>query len=168
MSSGLLAVSYWLHLIATIVWVGGLAMMALVAWPGARKVLGPGKQLGALMADWQRRFNPLAWLSLAVLIGTGLMQMAANPNYNGFLVISNTWAGAILAKHIAVGGMILIGAYMNWSLQPALARLALLEAANRPAPEAESLRLREVTLTRLNLACALLVLALTAVARAVG
>lgn len=168
MSPVLLAVSYWLHLIATIVWVGGLAMMALVAWPGARKVLGPGPQLGALVADWQRRFNPLAWLSLAVLVGTGLTQMAASPHYDGFLVISSTWAAAILAKHIAIGGMVLIGAYMNWSLQPALARLVMLEARNRPAPEAEALRRREVMLTRLNLACGLLVLALTAVARAVS
>ncbi len=168
MSPWVLALSYWLHLMATIIWVGGLAMMALVAWPGARKVLGPGPQLGALVADWQRRFNPLAWLSLAVLVATGLTQMAANRNYNGFLVITNTWAAAILAKHLAVVGMILIGAYMNWSLQPALGRLALLEARNLPAPEAEVLRRRELSLTRLNLACGLLVLALTAVARAVS
>jgi uncharacterized membrane protein len=153
-------------MVATIVWVGGLAMMALVAWPGARRVLGPGKQLNALITDWQRRFNPLAWLSLAALIATGLTQMVANPQYEGVFVVSNTWSGAILAKHAAIGAMVLIGAYMNWSLQPALARLALLEAASRPAPEAEALRRREWALTRLNLACGLLVLALTAIARA--
>jgi uncharacterized membrane protein len=168
MSPALLAVSYWLHLVATIVWVGGLAMMTLVGWPAARKVLGPGPQLGALALDWQRRFNPLAWLSLAVLVGTGLTQMVANPNYDGLLVVSNTWAGAILLKHLAVGGMIAIGAYVNWWLQPALARLALLEAAGRPAAEAEALQRRQAALTRLNLACGLLVLALTAVARAVS
>jgi uncharacterized membrane protein len=168
MSAALLAVSYWLHMVATIVWVGGLAMMALVAWPGARKVLGAGAQLGALAAEWHRRFNPLAWFSLAVLVVTGLTQMAASPNYDGLLGVSNAWAAAILAKHLAVGGMILIGGYMNWALQPALARLALLEARDRPAPEAEALRRRELALTRLNLACGLLVLALTAVARALA
>jgi uncharacterized membrane protein len=164
----LLALSYWLHMVATIVWVGGLAMMALVAWPGARKVLGPGPQLGALFSDWQKRFNPLAWLSLAVLIGTGLTQMTANKNYAGLLTIANPWAGAILAKHIAIAGMIAMGAYMNWSLQPALARLALLEARGKSVPEVETLRRREMVLTRLNLGCAILVLALTAIARALG
>ena len=103
-----------------------------------------------------------------MLVVTGLTQMAANPNYDGLLVVSNAWAAAILVKHLAVGGMILIGAYMNWSLQPALVRQALLEARARPAPEAAALRGREVLLTRLNLACGLLVLALTAVARALA
>jgi uncharacterized membrane protein len=61
----ILALSYWLHLIATIVWVGGLALMALVVWPGARAVLGPGPQLASLLRDLQRRFEPLAWGSPA-------------------------------------------------------------------------------------------------------
>jgi uncharacterized membrane protein len=168
MSPIVLALSYWLHMIATIVWVGGLAMMALVAWPGAHKVLGPGHQLSALISDWQRRFNPLAWLSLAILIVTGLTQMSANANYEGLLAISNPWAAALLAKHVAIGAMVLIGVYMNWSLQPALARLALLEARGQSPAEAEALRRRELNMTRLNLACGVLVLALTAVARALS
>jgi len=40
-----------------------------------------------------------------------------------------------------------------------------LEAHGRPASELESLRRREIFLTRLNLACGLLVLAFTALAR---
>src|SRR5947199_8041127 len=45
MPTWILALSYWLHMIATIVWVGGLALMALVVWPGARAALGPGLEL---------------------------------------------------------------------------------------------------------------------------
>ena len=164
----LLALSYWLHLIATIIWIGGLAMLALVTLPGARKVIGSGPQLGALMLEWQRRFNPLAWLSLAALTVTGLIQMSANKNYDGFLAITNSWATAILLKHIAIAGMVVIGGIMQWGLTPAIARLALLESRGKPAPELDSLRRREILLTQINLACGLLVLALTAVARAVG
>jgi hypothetical protein len=61
--------------------------------------------------------------------------------------------------------MIVIGLYMQLSLQPELARLALLEAHGRPAPEAEKLLQREMNLTRLNLACGVLVLGFTAIAR---
>jgi len=165
MSTWFLVISYWLHMVATIVWVGGLALMALVVWPGARAVLGPGPQLAELVREWQRRFNPLAWISLAVLVVTGLTQMSANKNYQGLLRITNPWAAAILAKHIAIGGMVLIGVYMNWTLQPELSRLTTLEAHGRPAAELESLRRREVFLTRLNLCCGLLVLAFTALAR---
>ncbi len=161
----ILALSYWLHMLATIVWVGGLSLMALVVWPGARAMLGPGPELSEFIRRLQKRFNPLAWLSLAVLIVTGLTQMSANKNYDGLLRITNPWTVAILAKHLTVGAMILIGLYMQLSLQPELARLSLLESHGRPAPNAEVLRRREMNLTRLNLACGVVVLGLTAIAR---
>jgi uncharacterized membrane protein len=165
MPTWILALSYWLHFLATIVWIGGLALMALVVWPGARAMLGPGPEFGELIRRLQNRFNPLAWLSLAVLIVTGLTQMEASPHYDGLLRITNPWTVAILGKHLVVGGMILIGLYMQLSLQPELARLALLESRGRAAPNADILRRREAGLIWLNLACGALVLALTAIAR---
>ncbi len=165
MPTWVLALSFWLHMIATIVWVGGLALMALVVWPGARAAMGPGPELGAFIRNLQKRFNPLAWLSLAVLIVTGLTQMSANPHYDGLLHITNPWTVAILAKHLVVGAMILIGLYMQLSLQPELARMTMLETHGREAPNAEKLRQRELNLTRLNLLCGVLVLGLTAIAR---
>jgi uncharacterized membrane protein len=162
-----LAVSYWLHMLATIVWIGGLALMALVVWPSARAELGGGPALGAFLRRVQQRFTPLAWGSLAVLTVTGLTQMAGNENYDGLLAVTSPWAAAILAKHLAIGLMVVIGLYMQLGLQPELARLALLEARGRTAPGAEAARRRELNLTRLNLACGVLVLALTAIARVV-
>lgn len=163
----LLAISYWIHMVATVVWVGGLMFMALLVWPGARRVLGGGTEFADLIRDLQRRFNPLAWLSLGALIVTGLIQMTANPNYDGLLSVRNTWAAAILFKHIAVGGMVLIGAYMNWSLQPRLMRLALMERRGQSTTEADAWHRRELQLTRLNLLCGMLVLAFTAIARSI-
>jgi uncharacterized membrane protein len=163
-----LAASYWLHLIATVIWIGGLALMALVVWPGARAALGPGPQLNALLRQWQKRFTPLAWASLAVLTGTGLFQMAADPNYDGFLMITNAWAAAIVIKHLAVIGMVVIGAYMQFGLQPEIARVVLLQERGRAGGDVDlsPLRRRESMLTWLNLACALITLACTAIATA--
>src|SRR6185295_511102 len=109
MPTWVLALSFWLHMLATIVWVGGLALMALVVWPGARAVLGPGPELAALIRRLQTRFGLMAWGSLAVLTATGLTQMVANKNYSGVLVIDNPWALALLVKHLSIGAMILIG-----------------------------------------------------------
>src|SRR3990172_5160879 len=161
MSTWVLALSYWLHMLATIVWVGGLALMALVVWPGARAALGPGPELAKLLERLNKRFVPLSWLSLAALIFTGLTQMSANKNYTGLLAVANPWSVAILAKHLVVGGMILIGVYMQWSVQPALARLTILQMRGLPAADLDRLRRRETQLTWLNLACGVLVLAFT-------
>ncbi len=163
-----LALAYWLHLIATVVWVGGIALMAWLIWPGARAALGP--QAADFLQTWHKRFNPLAWLSLAVLTGTGMVQMAANPNYDGLMRIENTWSVAIFIKHVAVMGMVLAGVVQQQVVQPALNRLLWLQARNPTATPAELHRWqkRETALMWLNVACALAVLAGTAIASAYG
>jgi uncharacterized membrane protein len=145
---------------ATVVWIGGLFFQALVLPPVLRQLPERGRVLERI----RRRFQPLAWLSLAVLIGTGLTQMAANPDYNGLLSVGNPWSRAIFAKHVAVGLMVAVGVYQTWVVQPALARLAMLEAR---APESDQAKLlaRQDRLARLNLGLGIAVLALTAVAR---
>lgn len=147
---------------ATVVWIGGLFFQALVLPPALRRLAERGQVLEAL----QRRFQPLAWLSLAVLIGTGLIQMSANPNYTGVLSIENSWSRAILAKHLAVGVMVVVGVYQTWVVQPALARMAFLEA-HTPQADLGPLLRRQERLARLNLALAITVLAFTAIARSV-
>lgn len=163
-----LALAYWLHLIATVVWVGGVALMALLIWPGARAALGV--QAAAFLQAWHKRFNPLAWLSLAVLTGTGMVQMAANPNYDGLLRIENAWSAAILVKHLAALGMVGVGVAQQQVIQPALNRLLWLQARGQAAPPAEIKRWhqRETALMWLNVACAMAVLACTAIASAYG
>ena len=160
MQSWGLAVAFWLHMAATVVWIGGLFFQALVLPPALRRLPERGQVLEAL----RRRFQPLAWLSLAVLIGTGLTQMAANPNYTGILSIENSWSRAILAKHLAVGFMVGVGAYQTWVVQPALARIAILEARTPQADHGPLLR-RQERLARLNLTLGIAVLAFTAIAR---
>jgi uncharacterized membrane protein len=160
-----LTLAYWLHLIATILWVGGLALIALVVWPVARAALGDGPALAGLMLRLQQRFAPLSWLSLAVLVVTGLIQMSASDNYDGLLQISNPWSAAMLAKHLAIGGMVGLGVAQQWLVLPELGRLAVLRAHGRETPKAAALQRREVLLTRLSLALGVIVLGLTALAR---
>ena len=163
----LLAGSYFFHLIATVVWIGGLVAMALVVWPGLRRAIDDSATFGRAIEAIDRRFRPLANLSLAVLLITGLVQMNASPNYKGFLSFGNLWAQAILLKHISIIGMIAVGATMNFVVQPALRRNAMLAGAG-VSNEAEAARLRKRLdrLARIDLILGLLVLALTAVARA--
>ena len=139
-----LTVSYWIHLLATVTWLGGLVLMAVVAWPAVRDQFMSEEQWVGL----QRRFTPFINGSLVLLWITGFLQMTADPNYEGFLAIA---------------------IYIQWRIHPALARLAMLEKKHpaMAAADREKLSIHEIRLVRLNLICASAVLFLTAAATAV-
>lgn len=159
-----LALSYWLHLIATVTWLGGLMLLTLIVWPAVRGQLLTGETWGLL----RRRLTPWVTASLVVLWVSGFLQMTADANYEGFLAFRTLWAQAILVKHIAVLLMTVFGLYLQWRVHPALERLVLLEQRRPDLVEAESARLgrHEIRLMRINLACAAVILLCTAVATA--
>jgi uncharacterized membrane protein len=166
-------------MLATVAWIGGLAALAWLVLPAARKSMA-ASEYAQFLDNLQKRFDPLAWFSLVILAGTGMLQMGANPNYEGFFSIGNLWSGAILIKHLLFLAMTCVSAYLTWGLLPQMRRLSLLRARDslqlsiknqgQPAGicdlEMRILR-QEEHLTRLNLILGVLVLALTAVARAV-
>ena len=161
-----LIITYWLHILATVIWIGGLTSISIFVLPIARKTLSPqdySKFLGAV----QKRLQPISWLCLVTLIFTGLFQMVTNPNYHGFLVIINPWDQAILLKHIAVGVMLALSAYVTWVLIPALQRMAFLKALGKVVDpvQIEKLEQRQISLLQLNLFLAIVILLLTAWAR---
>jgi uncharacterized membrane protein len=162
----LLALSYWLHLLSTVVWVGGLALMALVVSPGLARALGEDALRADVLDALRRRFTPLANLSLVVLLVTGMLQLVSDRHYDGLLRLSNTWTRAILLKHVAVGGMIVVGAIMQWQLAPAIERARLLASRQPGEGDLPALRARERQLLRLNLALGIVVLLFTALATA--
>lgn len=163
-----LTLVYWLHMLATVIWIGGLTALSLLVYPAAHQSLDT-KAYAGLLERLQRRLDPIGWACLATLIATGMFQMSANPNYEGLLAIDNRWAAAILVKHLVFLVMIGLSAYSTWVLLPGLRREAL-RAANTlsetPADTAIRLQNREANLMKLNLVLGVIVLALTAVARA--
>jgi uncharacterized membrane protein len=167
LSPSILALSYFFHLIATVIWLGGLATMTLFVWPEARRVLAENPALMQLLTRMRKRFVPLSNFSLVVLIATGLIQMTGDPNYDGVLQFDNEWSKVILLKHVAIFGMVVCGLVMQFQVTPALERIGiLLERGKGDPAEWERLRRREVRLTWVNVALGLAVLAFTAWATA--
>ena len=160
-----LAISYWIHLLATIVWMGGIFVMIFISWPALQQ----GSLAANQWLNFQRRFLPWINASLVILLVTGFFQMTNDRNYTGFLSVDSTWAWAILLKHIAYGAMVIIMVVVQAYLYPAMSRLSLL-AEKRPglaAAKQEKLQRQEIRLLRLNLFFAAAVLLFTAVATAV-
>src|SRR5512136_1097243 len=89
---------YWLHLLATVVWIGSLVALALLVIPAARRLDASAQ--AALLDGIQQRLESLGWFCLALLLATGMFQMSANRNYSGLFSTANPWSVAILAKHL--------------------------------------------------------------------
>lgn len=162
-----LAIIYWLHMLATVAWIGGLTALVVFVLPAAQKNLSVDAYAGFLF-QLESRLQRLGWLCMGVLIVTGMFQLSAHPNYEGFLAITTPWASALLVKHLAVGVMIGLSAYITWGLLPALSRIEVLKLAGKSIDTSNLRRLqqREGWLMRANLLIAIIILLLTAWARA--
>jgi uncharacterized membrane protein len=160
-----IALTYWLHMLATVTWVGSLAAIMLLVLPAMKRTLDAETQLIFLEAI-QKRLEPIAWFSISLLVLTGLFQMSVNPHYDGFLSLSTQWSLAILAKHILGMGMVVVSAIQTWDVIPAIRRAIMISKKNKDTAKLDALRRREITLLRINFGIAVLILLATAFARA--
>ena len=160
-----IALTFWIHMLATVAWVGSLFAIALLVLPAMRRTLEPDVQLAFLEA-MQKRLEPIAWFSLSALFLTGMFQMSINPNYDGFVSTSTRWSVAILSKHLLGIIMIVVSAIQTWEVIPAIRRAILLSKKTDNRETLETLRRKEVTMLRINFGLSLLVLLATAFARA--
>src|SRR5574341_379933 len=160
-----LALTFWLHMLAVVTWIGSLTSISVLVLPAANRTLQPVDQL-ALIETIQKKLEPITWFSLSLLVVTGLFQMSVNPHYNGFLSTSTQWSLAILTKHVLVAILIVVSAIHTWDVLPAIRR-TLMRKGQADHEELDKLQRREVLLLRISLALAVLILAATAFARAV-
>jgi uncharacterized membrane protein len=160
-----LALTFWLHLLATVTWVGSLAGVSFLVLPAMQRSLNPETQLVFLEA-MQKRLEPIAWFSMSLLLVTGLFQMSVNPHYDGFLSTSTQWSLAILAKHLLGIIMVVVSAIQTWEVIPAIRRAIIKSKKSNNTEELDSLRRREILLLRTNFGLSILILLATAFARA--
>jgi uncharacterized membrane protein len=160
-----LALTYWLHLLATVSWVGSLAAISFLILPAMQRSLNPETQLVFLEA-MQKRLEPIAWFSMSLLVLTGLFQMSVNPHYDGFLSVSTQWSLAILTKHLLGIVMVVVSAIQTWEVIPAIRRAIVRSKKSQNADELELLRRRETRLLRINFGLSILILLATSFARA--
>lgn len=73
---GLYLFSVTVHVLAAILWVGGMGVFALAVVPAARRTLKPPEAL-ALLRAVGTRFSTIGWWLLGTLLVTGLMNLHA-------------------------------------------------------------------------------------------
>jgi uncharacterized membrane protein len=160
-----LALTFWLHLLATVTWIGSLAGVSFLVLPAMQRALSPENQLVFIEA-LQKRLEPIAWFSMSLLLLTGLFQMSVNPHYDGFISVSTQWSVAILTKHLLGIVMVVVSAVQTWEVIPAIRRAIVRSKKTKNNEELNSLRRREIILLRMNFGLSILILLATAFARA--
>ena len=159
-----IALTFWLHMLAVVTWIGSLVSISLLIPPTATRKLKPVDQL-AFIEVIHRRLEPIAWFSICLLVVTGLFQMSVNIHYNGFLSTSNQWSLAILTKQVLVVILIVVSAIYTWEVLPAIRR-ALMRKDKIEHEELATLQRREKILLRASLVLVVFILLATAFARA--
>ncbi len=164
MPAWILLIAFWLHMLATVAWIGYLAATSLWIFPTLQKNLS-GNEFSKWFTKSNKRLNTISWISITVLLVSGLIQMSANDNYSGLFLLTNNWAIAILIKHIIFFGMVILSAYLSWKLHPELERIALVKAAGKVAHNEAKVLSQMKTTMRVTLFFGIATLALTALAR---
>lgn len=126
----------WVHVLSAMTWIGGMLFIALVLVPAARG-LGDATLRTRLVQETGRRFRTIAWIALALLVTTGLL---------------NLWMAPELLRsprfHWKLGLVILaliLSAFHDWVLGP---------RAGRPGADPAT-RLRASWIARVNVLVAL-------------
>ena len=146
-----MAVVTWLHLVALTFWLGGIFVNAAVLEPsmGAISPAERGKFMGAFI----KRFAPLAWGSVVVVVITGFILADRMGGFVTLVGSGTRYGNLMLIKHILAAVLIANGAYLSLVLGRKMASFAAPPAAaaetgsgkeNQPAgPPPELLRLQK-------------------------
>jgi uncharacterized membrane protein len=116
----ILGIFYWLHLFATVTWIGGITFILFVAIPSSRQVLGA--EASKLMGEISKRFTPLANYSIILLVATGIALTVLNEQFSGIRIFRNNWSLVLSLKHILVLGMVVVHFYRGLVLTPKIGK----------------------------------------------
>ena len=152
--------SVWLHILAAIVWIGGMAFLILVLVPAIRQPQYRGV-FASLVHLTGLRFRLVGWVCMGLLLLSGTFNLV----YRGFgwadFWNGQLWQGSfgrILGAKLLLAAVILVASTVHdFSIGP---RATSVWQQDPASPEALRLRRQATWLGRLNMLLALVVVAL--------
>jgi putative copper export protein len=108
----------WIHLIATITWIGGILFQLLVLGP-VLKGMSPASQGLDIQNRVGLRFRTVRWLSLVTLVVTGLLNLLYE---GGSARLESDWGGILMVKLLFVVIVIGLNFVYDLTLAPGRAK----------------------------------------------
>ncbi len=156
-------VSVWLHVLAAVTWLGGMAFVALVVVPWLRSSTGK-VNAGALMAETGARFRTVGWTCFGVVLVTGTYNLwfrgvrlhdFVDPQW-----LASSFGQTLLAKLLVFVAVVSLSAVHDFWIGP---HATAVIAKDPSGPEAARLRRRASWRGRRNMLLALALVALAVV-----
>jgi len=116
------------HMLATVIWVGGMIYATFVLVPATEAIDPPLR--GRLMGAAGQRFTPLVWVSIAVLLVTGFFKTPSGMLFS----LASTYGILLTVKHLVVLLMVVNAVLITFVFSPKMVQLAL-PPGERPPPE---------------------------------
>jgi uncharacterized membrane protein len=137
------------HVLAAMLWLGGMFFLAVVGAPVLREVAPPALR-AKLFERLGRQFRLAGWIAIAVLLATGVGNLAFDGVLRGGRIFraelwASAWGHALAWKLASVAAMIAVSAVHDFWLGPLAGRLAASGSTN-----AARTRTRAEWLARLN------------------
>jgi len=138
-----------LHVLAALLWLGGMVFFGLVGAPALRAVEPPALRQ-QLFQQLGLRFRTVGWVAIGVLLVTGVLnlQLRGLLHWTGVLGAPEFWrtgfGRALAVKLTAVTAMIVVSLVHDFILGPAAGR------ASPGSPQALVMRRRAALLARAN------------------
>jgi copper resistance protein D len=143
------------HVLAAVIWLGGLFFFALVGAPVLRRI-EPAALRASLFQQLGERFRVVGWVAIALLLVTGVINLYFRGVLDRDLVNATFWTtrfGRILGvKLTAILGMLVLQMFHDFQLGPAAGR------ASAGTEEAIRLRRRAALVARFSALLGLLIL----------
>ena len=147
----------FLHLLATITWIGGMFFNVLILMPTVAKTLDP-PTAGKFMSALFKRIRIMVYVSLAILFITGIPMKIASEYYVAIISFDTAWETVSFIKHVLVA-LLAIFAIINFEiLNPSAAKMA----ANGPSPELMALKKKQMKLAGISFLFGIIVVFLSA------
>ena len=154
----LASVLNFLHLFATVAWFGAATTNAFILMPSISESLEPpiaGKLISAVM----RRFRIVVYISMVVLIVTGIFMTSSLR----FLEFNSLWSIIHSVKHIFIIIVVILVIYAFEGLGRKVSRLA----QKGPSPELASLQKKQIIFSKVGLVMAIIIMILTGILTAI-
>ena len=139
------------HLMATVVWIGGMFYMDMILMPSLAKI-DPGES-GKLMGMIAKKFTITAWTAIIVLIITGILKTPSDMYFD----TSDEYGIYLLIKHVLVIGAIIVGLIITFVFVPKL-KASTPKPGERPSAEFISYSKKIEHLSKTNLILGILIL----------